>query len=264
MLASAKQRAMEQWSTTPCGSDVATTELGTQAFFDEARTFRYADAPWMRRVLGFDRHAGAKVLEVGVGMGSDYCEWLRGGANAIGIDLTPRHIALARANAESLGYQPTIARADAEDLPFGDGEFDVVYSFGVLHHTPNTARAIDEVWRVLRPGGIARVMVYYRHSENYWLNMVARHGLLRGELLRNSVAEILSRWAETPDSSARPLVKVYSKREARTLFARFTDVDCSVYQLTERARRALAPFGERTVHWFERRVGWNLVIEARK
>jgi SAM-dependent methyltransferase len=197
-------------------------------------------------------------------MGTDHCEWLRGGTNTVGVDLTPRHLELCRENAKGSGFAATLARADAEDLPFATESFDVVYSFGVLHHTPDTQRAIDELWRVLRPGGLARVMLYYRHSENFWLNMVVRHGLLRGELFRDSIDGILSRWAETPDSRARPLVKVYSKRDARLLFRRFGKVHCSIHQLTGLAHRALAPFGPVAVRWFEQRAGWNLVVEARK
>lgn len=264
VMKSAKARAIDQWTAIPCGSTATAAEPGTIEFFAEVRRHRYADAPWMLESLGFRDHAGARVLEVGVGLGTDHCEWLDGGARAVGIDLTPRHIELAAAHVRATGHEPILARSDAENLPFKDAAFDLVYSFGVLHHTPGTERAIDEVWRVLRPGGRGIVMLYHRDSENYWLNMMLRHGLLRGELLQASPSEILSRWAESSDSSARPLVKVYSRSQARELFRQFSAVDVSVYQLTAAARRALRLLGRRIGRWVENRVGWNLIIDAVK
>ena len=90
-------------------------------------------------------------------------------------------------------------------MPFADDSFDVVYSNGVLHHTPDTAGAVREIHRVLRPGGQARVMLYHRGSAAYWGDIILRHGLLRGELLRgHSPEEIMSRYVEFNESGGRP------------------------------------------------------------
>lgn len=261
---SAKARTIAQWTDIPCGSTASSAEPGTHEFYASVRRHRYEDAPWMLTALGFRSHAGQRVLEVGVGMGTDHAEWHDGGAEAYGVDLTPRHLQLAQGHLRARGHVPRLARADAERLPFADGTFDVVYSFGVIHHTPGTQECVDEMWRVLRPGGRAIVMVYHRHSENYWLNFIMRRGILHGELLRSSPMDIMSRWAESPDSDARPLVKVYSRREARHLFRRFTTVATSVHQLTVRARRALRPFGRTVSRVVERTAGWNLVVDAVK
>ena len=97
----------------------------------------------------------------------------------------------------------------------------MVYSNGVLHHTPDTAGAIREVHRVLRPGGVAKVMLYHRNSLNYWFEIVVRRGLLAGEYLRGrSSEEIMSRVIEFSEHEARPLVKVYSRKEAREALQR--------------------------------------------
>ena len=156
--------------------------------------------------------------------------------------------------------------ADGEHLPFASESFDVVYSNGVLHHTPDTAGAIREVHRVLRPGGTAKVMLYHRNSLNYWFEIILRRGLFGGEFLRGrSAEEIMSRVIEFSDHDARPLVKVYSRRQARALFSEFRDVTVDVEQLTREELRFLAPLvSEKAMNRLGQRIGWNVVITAKK
>src|SRR6185369_4534836 len=132
--------------------------------------------------------------------------------------------------------------ADGEHLPFASESFDVVYSNGVLHHTPDTTGAIREVHRVLRPGGTAKVMLYHRNSLNYWFEIILRRGLLGGEFLRGrSAEEIMSRVIEISNHDARPLVKVYSRRQAKALFGEFREINVDVEQLTREELRFVAP-----------------------
>jgi SAM-dependent methyltransferase len=156
--------------------------------------------------------------------------------------------------------------ADGERLPFASDSFDVVYSNGVLHHTPDTAGAIREVHRVLRPCGVARVMLYHRHSLNYWFEIVLRRGLLGGEFLRGrSAEEIMSRVVEFSGHGARPLVKVYSRRQASQLFEQFSDVKVEVEQLTREELRVIKSLvSERLFQKLGTRIGWNVVITATK
>ena len=107
----------------------------------------------------------------------------------------------------------------------------MVYSNGVLHHTPDTAGAISELYRVLRKGGVAKVMLYHRNSLNYWVEVILRRGLLHGDLFRGqSPEQIMSRCVEYSEHDAEPLVKVYSRREARALFKLFSEVEVEVEQ----------------------------------
>ena len=156
--------------------------------------------------------------------------------------------------------------SDGEHLPFQSESFDVVYSNGVLHHTPDTAGAIREVHRVLRPGGVAKIMLYHRNSLNYWIEIVLRRGVLGLEFLRGRSAEdIMSRVIEFSDHDARPLVKVYSRRQMRELFGMFSDVRIDVEQLMRAELRFLSPLITDAV--FERlrkRIGWNVVVTATK
>lgn len=156
--------------------------------------------------------------------------------------------------------------ADGEHLPFAAETFDVVYSNGVLHHTPDTAGAVREVHRVLRPGGTAKVMLYHRNSLNYWFEIILRRGVLSGEFLRGrSAEEIMSRVIEFSDHDARPLVKVYSREEAKALFSQFREVAVEVEQLTREELRFLSPLiSDKGLRKLSTRVGWNVVITARK
>ena len=267
-LAEEKVRAREQWGQDPCGAEYDREhELGTREFFDQVERYRYSQyAPWMPRVMGFDEFPGARLLEIGCGMGTDLLQFARGGARCIGVDLTPRSVEITRHRFALFGADGAFMIADGEQLPFAPETFDVVYSNGVLHHTPDTTGAIREVHRVLRPGGTAKVMLYHRNSLNYWVEIVLRRGLLGGEFLRGrSAEEIMSRVIEFSDHDARPLVKVYSRKQARELFSQFREVMVEVAQLTRAELRFLAPaISEKSLGKLSTRIGWNVVVTAKK
>jgi 2-polyprenyl-3-methyl-5-hydroxy-6-metoxy-1,4-benzoquinol methylase len=263
-----KQRARAQWSEDPAGAVYGRAhEFGTREFFDEVERHRYQEyAPWMPEVMGFKEFAGARLLEVGCGMGTDLLQFARAGASVTGVDLTPRSIQISQLHFAVYGARGNFAISDAEHLPFANESFDVVYSNGVLHHTPDTAGAVREVHRVLRPNGQARVMLYHRGSLGYWGQIIVRHGILGGELLRgNSPADIMSRHVEFNEGGGNPLVKVYSRREARRLFSMFGEVKVQVEQLTRPECYFLGRIiPEGMFRRLRRSIGWNVIISARK
>ncbi|MEK6320279.1 MAG: class I SAM-dependent methyltransferase [Acidobacteriota bacterium] len=262
-----KERAREQWSANPCGAHVARDwEFGTREYFDAIEHNRYVEyAPWMKEVIGFDRYAGKRLIEVGVGTGTDLLQFARGGSLVTGIDLTPRSIEIARRRFEVYGFTGEFAIGDGESLSFPDASFDVAYSFGVLHHTPDTQGAVREIHRVLKPGGKAIVMLYHRRSLYYWGSLVLKHGILSRELFNASMAEIMSRHVEYSQANGRPLVKAYTRAEACRLFRGFSKCKFEVNQLT---RHDLRPIGrlipEALFKWLARCFGWNLLITATK
>ena len=267
-LAQEKLRAREQWSGDPCGAMYDREhELGTREFFDEVERYRYQEyAPWMPRVMEFEKFRGARLLEVGCGMGTDLLQFARGGARCTGIDLTPRSVEITRHRFKLYGADGNFMISDGENLPFRSESFDVVYSNGVLHHTPDTAGSIREVHRVLRPEGVARIMLYHRNSLNYWVEIVLRRGVLGMEFLRGRSAEdIMSRVIEFSDHDARPLVKVYSRKQVRELFGMFTEVRVDVEQLMRAELRFLSPLvSDSMFHRLCKRIGWNVIITAKK
>jgi ubiquinone/menaquinone biosynthesis C-methylase UbiE len=264
---SSKQLAREQWGLNPCGAHVARDlEFATREYFDAIEQDRYySSAPWIPEAVGFDRCAGKRLLEVGFGTGTDLLQFARGGALVTGVDLTPRSIDIARRRFEVYGLPGEFVVGDGENLSFPDASFDVVYSFGVLHHTPDTERAIEEVHRVLKPGGKAIVMLYHRASLYYWGSLVVKHGLLRGELFKESMSEIMSRRIEYSETGGRPLVKAYTRGEVRRMFRVFKECTVQTNQLT---RHELRPFGRMIPEGLLRRLahhfGWNLLITANK
>ena len=267
-FAEEKQRAREQWTEDPCGAVYGQEHgFGSRDFFDAIERHRYGEyGPWMPEVMGFDQFAGARLLEIGCGMGTDLLQFARGGASVTGVDLTPRSVEITRHHLAIYGERGDFAITDGENLPFANESFDMVYSNGVLHHTPETAGAVRQIHRVLRPGGLARVMLYHRNSWNYWVEIILHRGLLRGQLLRGrGPEEIMSRYIEINEGGGRPLVKVYSRREARNLFSMFREVKIQVEQLT---RPELSLLGRSMPEsWFRRlrrSVGWNVIISARK
>jgi len=259
-----KARAYQQWTIDPCGSSTSQQPLGTREFFEQVERYRYQEyAPWMPAVMGFARFASQRLLEVGCGLGTDLLQFARAGASVCGTDLTPCSVALTRQRFALYHLPGWFLVCDAEALCFPDEFFDVVYSNGVLHHLPDTAQAVAEIHRVLRPGGVAKVMLYHRHSLHYWLNLFFRIGVLRGELRRKSMSDILREYVEYSTSGARPLVKVYTRRQARRLFHAFRHCRVQVRQLSlpiplpQPLRRALhgllAPL-----------LGWNIILTATK
>jgi len=268
MVAEEKKKAREQWTNDPAGAVYGRAhEFGTREFFDEVERHRYEEyAPWMPAVMGFDQFSGKRLLEVGCGMGTDLLQFARGGAEVTGVDLTPRSVETSRHHLSLYGQTGSFAFTDAENLPFANGSFEVVYSNGVLHHTPDTLRAVREIHRVLRPGGLARVMLYHRHSWNYWFEIILHRGLLRGQLLRGrTAADIMSRYVEVNEGEGRPLVKVYSRRQARELFSMFTEVKLQVRQLTTNDFYFLGHLiPQKLVNVLGRWIGWNVIISARK
>ena len=146
---------------------------------------------------------------------------------------------------------------------FDDNTFDVVYSNGVLHHTPNTRRVVQQMFRVLKPGGRVIVMLYAEDSLHYWRNLMWNIGLKEGQLRKYSMGEIMSRTVERSDNaSAHPLVKAYTRAGLRQLFDGFVDIEMMQRQMeAEGVPRVLALVPRRHL---AKIMGWNLIIKARK
>ena len=149
------------------------------------------------------------------------------GAVVTDLDLSSGHLELAQGELQAA--RPARARSSTTTPSrsrFDDNTFDVVYSNGVLHHTPNTSHVVSEILRVLKPGGRAIVMMYAENSLHYWRNLVWAIGLKDGQLSTWSMGEIMSRSVERSDNAAaRPLVKVYTKRRLRALFKGFSGIE---------------------------------------
>jgi glycosyltransferase involved in cell wall biosynthesis/ubiquinone/menaquinone biosynthesis C-methylase UbiE len=260
-----KDQVQRQWNNDPAGSHyVVEAAAHTKEWFLEAEQHRYGEyAPWMPKTMEFDRHAGEDVLEIGGGMGTDLAQFAAHGARVTDLDLSAGHLTLAKENFLVRGLQGRFVQHDAETLVFDDNTFDVVYSNGVLHHTPNTRRVVHEIFRVLKPGGLAIVMVYAEDSLQYWRTIFWNMGLRGGQLRRYSMGELMSRSVERSDNAAaHPLVKAYTRKRLRQLFEDFQDISIVQRQLEHKAVPRILKFA--AADFAGSVMGWNLVIKARK
>ncbi len=262
-----KQQAQAQWDQDPCGSHYVKDKAvqGTLAWFKEAERYRHeVYAPWMRDVMEFDRHRGKEVLEIGGGMGTDLAQFAAAGSFVTDLDLSEGHLRLARENFRLRRLQGSFLHGDAESLPFPDSSFDLVYSNGVLHHIPDTHRVLEEIRRVLRPGGKAIIMVYALWSLHYWYRLFYEIGVEKGELNRRSMHEIMSRSVELSEAGSRPLVKVYTGRELKRMFEGFEQVKIRRRQMVEEELQPFPILRPLTAGFLGRILGWNLVVKAVK
>jgi ubiquinone/menaquinone biosynthesis C-methylase UbiE len=289
-----KERVRAFWQANPCGVKFADAAPGTRHFFELVEAHRYTKEWHIPAAAEFQNSAGLNVLEVGCGLGTDGAQFAKAGANYTGIDLTDAAVELARKRFELFDLRGNFQAADAEKLPFEDQSFDLVYSHGVLHHTPDTRQAIREIHRVLVPGGRAVVMLYHRDSYNYRvnINMLRRAGArllktdngvhlvhkITGEPLESlrDHAQLLKSEGDAylkpneflnqnTDGAGNPLARVYSKREARELFRDFSKVELKTFFLNKRWLPVLGRVLPRSLESrLAARWGWHLWIYATK
>ena len=196
-----KESVRTYWNKQSCGTDIATSEKFSREYFEEIEEHRYASEPEIMPFAQFTRWRGAKMLEVGVGAGSDFLQWVRAGTRAHGIDLTQEGIDHVRERLGIYGLECEELRVgDAENIPFEDDSFDLVYSWGVIHHSPDTEKALHEIARVVRPPGRGKLMVYNPKSA-YVVYKYLRWGLLKGKPFM-SIERIMAEHQESPGTKA--------------------------------------------------------------
>ena len=289
-----KERVRAFWQAHPCGTKFSDAEIGTREFFERIEAHRYAKEWHIPDAADFAGAHGLRVLEIGCGLGTDGVQFAKAGADYTGVDLTDAAIELARKRFEVSGLRGELRVSDAENLDFADESFDLVYSHGVLHHTPDIARAVSEIHRVLKPAGRAIVMLYHRDSYNYrvGIRILRRAGsrLLKNErgvkLVHRMTGEPIDSLREharivkastngylasdeflsqSTDGAGNPLARVYSRREARQLFKDFREVKLRAYFLNKRFVPVIGSLLPRTIESaLATRWGWHLWIYATK
>ena len=202
IVTEAKDAVHDFWNAASCGEEGYAIGADEVTRLEAQAQARYRLEPYIRPFARFEDARDKDVLEIGVGMGADHIEWARARPRSLaGVDLTERAIRFTQAR--------FAAASLVSKLQVADATFDLVYSWGVLHHSPDTAKAFREVGRVLRPGGVARIMIYHRWSLT-GLMLWGRYGLLRGRP-GISLTEIYSRYLESPGT------KAYTRADAEAL-----------------------------------------------
>ncbi len=216
-----KERIRAYWDASPCGTLGDVPQDPDRAYFEGVRERRYRLEPWSDRGISGETIRGKRVLEIGCGLGTDGGELVRRGATYTAIDASGESLELARRFFSLEGFAGTFVQADAERLPFPDASFEFVYSWGVLHHTPDIRKAIAEVQRVLVPNGSFCIMLYNRCSL-VGFQLWALHGLLRGKPFV-SWRTLFAEHHESPGTQA------FTRHEMRELFHDFSSAKlCTV------------------------------------
>ena len=211
-----KETVKNFWNESSCGENLLLNNVDKAGYAEHAEK-RYRLEPFILDFAQFSQYQGKRVLELGVGLGSDHQKFAEGGALLSGIDLTERAVAHGRRRLSLFELKSDITIGDVEKLEFADNSFDLVYSWGVIHHSPDTQVAVNEILRVLKPGGEAKIMIYNKWSIvgcMLWL----RYGLCALRPL-TSLSKLYSEKLESIGT------KAYNFSEARDLFSEFTKVN---------------------------------------
>lgn len=249
-------RVRDYWQERPCSEEDQRLSASDPGFYREQEVERYRLQPFIPAFAEFGGSRRKRVLEIGVGMGADHACFARAGAKAFGVDVTWAAIVHTRNRMRREGLAARLAIADSLGLPFAEGTFDVVYSFGVLHHTPDPASSCAEASRVVKSGGVVKLMLYNRRSL-VGLQVWLAFGLLKGRPF-TSLRRLIADHMESPGTQA------YARGELPALLPRcrvrvrtvVTPYDCRIgrRRYLPRAFQKLIP----------PRLGWNHLIEAVK
>ncbi len=261
------------WDVRPCNIRHSMQPVGSAEYFNEVEVRKYRVEPHIPRFAEFEWWRGKKVLEVGCGIGTDTINFARHGAQVTAVDLSKMSLDIARQRAEVFGLRDRIRffQADAERLsdivPLE--AYDLVYSFGVIHHTPRPDRALEEIRKYLRPGGQLKIMVYNRWSwKVFWI--LCTYGRARFWRLSRLVAN----YSEA--QTGCPVTYTYTRRQARRWLERhnLTVMDVRAehifpYRIADYVRHQYTFvwyfrwLPARAFHWLERVLGWHLCLDAR-
>jgi ubiquinone/menaquinone biosynthesis C-methylase UbiE len=264
-----KEKTRTHWGTHPCGSNYSSHKFLTKDYFDDIEKHRYQSHPWILEAIHrFDIHE-KKVLEIGYGMGTDHIQMGRQGGLMHGLDLTPASYEITKQRLDAYGLHSELTIGDAENLPYPDGYFDFVYSFGVVHHSPNTQRIVSEVHRVLKPKGQCYITAYHKHSIFFWWSVYGVNYILKGGRKIRTLKEQLS-LIEYPNIHSDMVIRLYTKKEFTSMFDQFSEIQCCIKHLLPVDIAFLSRFFKdpyqplRLLDRIGQYVGWYVVIEACK
>jgi ubiquinone/menaquinone biosynthesis C-methylase UbiE len=255
----------DYWNRESCGAGLTDAPKHSRQYFEEIEEYRYLVEPEIFAFAQFTRHSGQKMLEVGVGAGTDFLQWCRAGTQAHGIDLTEEAIANVRERLAIYGQRAEELKVgNAESLPYPDGTFDLIYSWGVIHHSPDTEKAFCEIARVVRQGGTVKLMLYHRHSLVAFYLWV-RYALLRGRPWR-SLSDVVYHHMESIGTKAYTRAEIHDMARRNGLSVRKIDVTASpTYDLLAQYPRPLQMLAYLLASVLGyHRCGWYMRIEMTK
>jgi 2-polyprenyl-3-methyl-5-hydroxy-6-metoxy-1,4-benzoquinol methylase len=265
-------RVRDYWDRRPCNVRHSQLPVGTKEYFEEVEVRKYLVEPHIPSFAQFGRWRNKKVLEIGCGIGTDTINFAKHGAKVTAVDLSEKSLEIARRRALVYGAQDQVEflAGNAEELSrfVPVAPYDMIYSFGVIHHTPHPERVLEQMRQYTKPGAVVKIMVYHRRAwKVLWILLSEGKGQfwkLPALIARNSEAQ-----------TGCPITYTYTKRGARELLERhgFRVTDICVdhifpYRIPDYVRyryrkvfffRWMPPAMYR---WLERHFGWHLCVTA--
>ena len=161
-----KKKVIDYWDKQPCNINHSSKAFGTREYFDEVEKRKYFVEPHIPKFANFDFYNGKKVLEIGCGIGTDAVNFARSGAIYTGVEISQKFLVIAKKRFEVYGLEGNFLQGDAESISsyFPNQYFDLIYSFGVLHHTPSIYLAIQSIRNLMNSNSIFKFMVYSKNS----------------------------------------------------------------------------------------------------
>lgn len=246
------------WNKNPLCAELIPYEPGTKEFFEFHNAMRRKEEPeeFQRAIYENDRWANKEVLDIGCGIGYVVALYAAGGARVTGVDIAQRSVELTQSRLRLLGLSAVVQKANAEDLPFADASFDLVTSYGVLHHTPNTGKAVAEAIRVLRPGGKIILMFYHKNSFAYRVLFPLKRILQPSSWGKSAVQQV-----NEVDGSTNPLGQVFSRGDLRQMLDGIEDLEFATGSTFFHHEDKLPRFVKNAII---KHFGWCLYVKGRK
>jgi 2-polyprenyl-3-methyl-5-hydroxy-6-metoxy-1,4-benzoquinol methylase len=266
------QRVAEYWDRRPCNLRHSIQPVGSREYFDEVEKRKYFVESHIPRFAEFEKWRGKRVLEIGCGIGTDTVNFARHGAQVTSVDLSEKSIEIARQRMSVYGVRDQVRfyRGNAEELSsfVPVKPFDLIYSFGVIHHTPHPERVLEQLRQYARPGTTVKIMVYHRRS---WKVLWILLGEGRGKFWK--LPELVAKNSEA--QTGCPITYTYTRAEGEKLLgrhgfrARAVEVDhIFPYRIADYVNYRYVK--ELYFRWMpagmframENRFGWHLCITA--
>lgn len=251
-------QVLNYWNSRPCNIKHSNAEIGSIKYFNEVEERKYFVEPHIPGFAEFAKWNGKKVLEIGCGIGTDAVNFVRNGAIYTGIELSTESLKLAKRRFDVFNLEGNLMEGDAETIHevFENSTFDLIYSFGVLHHTPDFSRALNSIRKICSSGTLFKFMVYAQDS---WKNAMINSGLDQPEA-----------------QSGCPIANVYSKKQLAKI------LENAGFEVLSIRQDHIFPYKVKEYlnyeyiyeDWFaampsqmfkalEAQLGWHLLVEAR-
>ena len=257
-LGSDIQTVQDYWNARPCNIRHSVKPVGSKEYFDEVEKRKYFVEPHIPEFAQFERWRGKRVLEVGCGIGTDTINFARAGASVTAVDLSDESLKIAKRRAEVFGLEKHIDffQANAEELTshVPTQIYHLVYSFGVIHHTPNPRSAIVQIQHYMGPSSELRIMLYAKHS---WKNIMIEAGFDQPEA-----------------QSGCPVAFTFTRDEAANLLEGFEIMEIKQNHIFPFVIEKYVKYEYEILPWFsampnemfkalEKSLGWHMLITVR-